>query len=332
MSQPMGAQRLPRLLALVPWLRTHPGVLLTEAADAFGVTPNQLRSDLELLFLCGLPGGSPGDLIDIDLDGDTITLLDPQVLDRPLRLTADEGNALLVAVRALEDVPGLGDRDVLSRLRIKLESVVGGAAVSEPPAVSVSLEAPEGDAMRGMRRGVDERRRLHLTYLGAARDEVTERDVDPMRIILKDGHWYLEAWCHRAEAVRLFRADRVQAVIVLDEPAAPPPSAIPRDLAEGLFRPAPEHLLAELELAPSAHWVADYYPCEYADTATDGTVRVGLRTADPAWIRSLVLRLGGTAKVLAPAELAAEIRDVAGRALAAYDDDESSVDVGAAKD
>lgn len=332
MTQPMGAQRLPRLLALVPWLRTHPGVLLTEAADAFGITPNQLRSDLELLFLCGLPGGSPGDLIDIDLDGDTITLLDPQVLDRPLRLTADEGNALLVAVRALEDVPGLGDRDVLSRLRIKLESVVGGVGADEPPAVSVSLEAPEGDAMRGMRRGVDERRRLHLTYLGAARDEVTERDVDPMRIILKDGHWYLEAWCHRAEAVRLFRADRVQAVTVLDEPAAPPPSAIPRDLAEGLFRPAPEHLLAELELAPSAHWVADYYPCEYAETGSDGTMRVGLRTADPAWIRSLVLRLGGTAIVLAPAELAAEIRNVAGRALAAYDNDESSVDVGAAKD
>jgi proteasome accessory factor C len=326
----MGAQRLPRLLALVPWLRTHPGVLLTEAADAFGVTPRQLRSDLELLFLCGLPGGSPGDLIDIDLDGDTITLIDPQVLDRPLRLTADEGNALLVAVRALEDVPGLADRDVLTRLRVKLEAAIGTSA--EPPAVSVSLESPEGDAMRDMRRGVDERRRLHLSYLGAARDEVTERDVDPMRIVLKDGHWYLEAWCHRAEAVRLFRADRVEHVTVLDEPAAPPPAAVPRDLAEGLYRPAPEHVLADLALAPSAHWVADYYPCEYVERHADGTLRVGIRTADPRWIRSLVLRLGGTARVLAPTALADEIRELASRALAAYDHPETSAVSGAKAD
>lgn len=327
MTEPMGAQRLPRLLALVPWLRTHPGVLLTEAADAFGITPKQLRSDLELLFLCGLPGGSPGDLIDIDLDGDTITLLDPQVLDRPLRLTADEGNALLVAVRALEDVPGLGDRAVLSRLRTKLETVVGGVDAAVPPAVSVSLDAPEGGAMRDMRRGVDERRRLHLSYLGAARDEVTERDVDPMRIVLKDGHWYLEAWCHRAEAVRLFRADRVQSVTVLDEPAAPPPSAVPRDLAEGLFRPAPEHLLAELSLAPSAQWVADYYPCEYVTPAPDGTLHIGLRTPDPGWIRALVLRLGGSARVLAPADLAADVQRLAREALVGYGDVESPTKV-----
>lgn len=320
MTQPIEA-RLPRLLALVPWLRTHPGVLLSEAADAFGVTPKQLRADLELLFLCGLPGGSPGDLIDIDLDGDRITLLDPQVLDRPLRLTVDEGNALLVAVRALEDVPGLSDRDVLRRLRTKLESAVGGRDLDEPPALSVALDAPEGEAMEAMRRGVDERRRLHLSYLGAGREELTERDVDPMRIVLKDGHWYLEAWCHRAEAVRLFRVSRVHAVAVLDEPATPPPSAVPRDLAEGLFRPAPEHLLVELELEPRSHWVGDYYPCEYVEPGPGEVLRVGLRTADTAWIRSLVLRLGGAAHVTAPVELAREIRQLARLALAAYDDE-----------
>jgi proteasome accessory factor C len=316
-------ERLPRLLSLVPWLRTHPGVTFAEAAEAFGVSERQLRADVSLLFLCGLPGGSPGDLIDIDFEGDHITLLDPQVLDRPLRLTADEGNALLVAVRALSDVPGLTDRDALDRVRGKLETAVGGST-EEQPAVSVALEAPAPDAMLALRRGVDEQRRLHLRYLGAARDEVTERDVDPLRLVLTDGHWYLEAYCHRAEALRLFRADRIQEANVLDVPAAPPPSAVPRDLADGLFKPTPDQLLVELELEPGAQWVADYYPCEFTRLEPDGTLRVALRTPDPAWIRSLVLRLAGRARVIVPAQLAGEVQQLASAAIAQYETAEPS--------
>lgn len=313
------AQRLPRLLALVPWLRTHPGVSVAEAAAAFAVSERAVRADLELLFCCGLPGGSPGDLIDIALDGDSITVLDPQTLDRPLRLTVDEAIALLVAVRALADVPGLSERDALERVLAKLDAAVGGV----PPAVEVSLDRPEGGAFTALRQGVDERRRVHLRYLGAARDEVTERDVDPMRLLLRDGHWYFEGWCHLAEAVRLFRADRVEAVEVLDAPSAPPPGAVPRDLADGLFRPAPEHTLVELELSGPARWVADYYPCEYASEhngPNGSTLRVGLRTPDPAWVRSLVLRLGGRGRVVGPPSLAEDVASYAERALEAYAD------------
>ena len=70
---------------------------------------------------------------------------------------------------------------------------------------------------------VRRRRRLHLRYLVPHRDETTERDVDPMRVLHVDGRWYLEGWCHRAEAVRLFRLDRVvQARVLDDHPSAGP--------------------------------------------------------------------------------------------------------------
>lgn len=321
MSIPSGGgtgARLPRLLALVPWLRTHPNVSLGDAAAAFGVTSKQIRSDIQLLFLCGLPGGSPGDLIDIDLEGDRITLLDPQVFDRPLRLTADEGLALLVAVRALGDVPGLTDLDALDRVRGKLELAVGGSAELAEPAVSISLEGADTDAMTNVRRALEQRRRLHLTYLGAARDEVTERDVDPVQLVAKEGRWYLEGWCHRAEAMRLFRADRIQDALILDDPANPPPTAVPRDLEEGLFRPAPDQQLVELRLRDGAHWVADYYPCEYVRPGDGRDLLIGLRTADTDWVVSLVLRLGGRADVVSPAELAGSVARQARAALAAY--------------
>ena len=307
--------RLERLLSLVPWLRTHPGASMAAAAAAFGTTEKAIGADIDLLFCCGLPGGGPGDLIDFAFEGDAVTVLDPQLLDRPLGLAADEALALLVAVRALADVVGLSERDALERLAAKLETAVG----SGPQVTVVPAEADPATLAR-VREGLEGRRQLHLSYLAAAGDEVTERDVDPMRVLMRDGNWYLEAYCHRAEAVRLFRVDRIDAVRVLDSSAAPPPDAAVRDDSAGLFLANADQLLVELDLDPAAAWVAEYYPCEQVREQSDGRLRVGLRTSDPRWVRSLVMRLGGRARVVAPQELADDVRQWTEQALAAYAD------------
>ena len=61
-------ERLPRLLALVPYLQARPGIPVSQAAADFGVTEAQLRKDLTLLWMCGLPGHGPGDLIDLNFE------------------------------------------------------------------------------------------------------------------------------------------------------------------------------------------------------------------------------------------------------------------------
>lgn len=314
------ADRLPRLLALVPYLRTHPGALIDDVAAEFGVTAQQLRDDLNLLWVCGLPGGAPGDLIDIEFEGDTVTVVDPQTLDRPLRLTVDEGQALVVAARTLADVPGLAEREALDRVIAKLETALGGSgpATGLTGGVEVALEV-EADVLATARTALDQKRRLHLRYLVEARDEVTDRDVDPMRLLSRGGQFYLEAWCHRVEAVRLFRLDRVVDLALLDVPAEPPPEAVPRDLADGLFSPAPEDASVTLDLRPAARWVADYYPVESAEELADGGLRIVLRVAELEWVVRLVLRLGGQGRVIAPPELVDAVRRRAEEALAAAD-------------
>jgi proteasome accessory factor C len=304
--------RLPRLLALVPYLRTHPDELIADVAAVFDVTEKQLREDLELLFVTGLPGGSPGDLIDLSFEGDRVSLIDPQTLDRPLRLTGDEATALLVAARALADVPGLQERDALDRAIAKLAE-----AAPAPAAVDVALE-PEDEALATLRAALDGHRRLHLRYMVETRDEVTERDVDPMRLLSREGRWYLEGWCRRAEAVRLFRLDRVVEATLLDLPAEPPPQAAPRDLEDGLFRPGPDDLRIVLELAPQARWVADHYPAEDITELADGWLRMTLRTPDPGWLVRLLLQLGPSARVLEPSSLAERLLATAREALATY--------------
>jgi proteasome accessory factor C len=310
--------QLPRLLALVPYLLQHPGVQTAEAASLFGVTEDQLRRDLNLIWLCGLPGHGPGDLIDLEFEGDTITLFEPAGVTRPLKLTVDEALALLVALRTLSETPGLAERDVVERTLAKIEEAAGAAA-SPAQRVEVALEGEER-VLPVVRDALDRKRRLHLSYYVPGRDETTERDVDPMRLLLVEGRSYLEAWCRRVEGVRLFRLDRVVGIAVLDLPAEPPPTATERDLSQGLFQPSPDDLLVVLALGPGAHWVADYYPCESVEDVGDGTTIIArLRTPEPSWIVRLVLGLGGaSARVVEPAGLAEQVRSAAREALAAY--------------
>lgn len=314
-------EQLPRLLALVPYLLARPGVRVTEAAAVFGVTEDRLRKDLDLLWVCGLPGHGPGDLIDVEFEGDTITLFEPAGVTRPLRLTVDEALALVVALRALAETPGLVERDALDRALAKVERVAGAAAL---PAGRVEV-AVEGDerVLPVVEQALATGRRLHLRYHVPGRDETTERDVDPMRLAWAEGRPYLEAWCRRAEGVRLFRLDRVAAVEVLDLPAEPPPGAASRDLSSGVFQPSPGDALVVLALQPGAHWVADHHPCESVEEAPPGeygerVLLARLRTPDLRWVRRLLLRLGAGAQVVSPPELAEQVRGDARAALAAY--------------
>ena len=118
-------------------------------------------------------------------------------------------------------------------------------------------------------------RALRIRYYTAGRDAVSQRTIDPMRLLIVEGRGYLEAWCRRAEGVRLFRLDRVEDVQVLDEPSAPPPDAEPTDLSEGLFRPSADHRTAVLVLEHDALWVAEYYPVDEVEEI-DGRVNAFL--------------------------------------------------------
>jgi proteasome accessory factor C len=313
---PGATDRLSRLLAMVPYLAGRQGIPLTEAAAEFGITERQLVKDLELLFVCGTPGHMPDDLIEAEWDDGHVYLGNVDAIARPLRLAVDEALALLVGLRALADVPGLHDRGALDRTLAKLEAAAGDAAT---PSSQVSVEvADRVGPLAEVRQALVDGRRLHLTYFVPTRDETTERDVDPMRVLMVDGRWYLEGWCRRAEEVRLFRMDRVEAVTVLEVAAEVPAAASTRDLREGLFRPSPEDTVVTLELDPPAHWVADYYPVESVDRMPDDRLLVRIRAADDRWLRTLALRLGGAARVLDPPGLAADVQRRAREALGAY--------------
>ncbi|GAA2453315.1 WYL domain-containing protein [Actinomadura vinacea] len=309
--------RLARLLALVPYVISRDSVALDEAAAAFGVTQKQLIDDLNLLWCVELRAPDPYCPIDLSYEGGEITVTEAESIARPLRLKVDEASALLVALRMLAGIPDLQDRDALSRVIAKLEGAAGAAAqVSSKVAVEVDAR---GDTLGRLRAAIGAGRRVHLSYYVPARDENTERDVDPMRLLVVEGNTYLEGWCRRAEAVRLFRLDRITGLTPLDVPAQVPAGAEPRDVDAGLFRPSPGDVPVTIELTAQGRWVSDYYPCDSVEELGEGRLRITLRTPDTRWVRGLALRLGDQGRIVSPPELADGVRADAARALALYD-------------
>jgi proteasome accessory factor C len=312
------ADRLPRLLALVPYLMSHPGAQVPDVARLFGLTEKQLIDDLQLVWMCGLPGHTPGDLIDVSWDGGEIVIDNAETIARPLRLGVDEASALLVALRMLAELPEFEDKDAFARVIAKLEQAAGEGAAAVSSQVAVEVEAAP-DALATVNDAIRRRRRLSLRYYVPGRDEITPRDVDPMRVVMADGRAYLEGWCYRAEGMRLFRLDRMLGAEVLEVAASPPEEAEPIDVTEGVFRPSPSDELVELEVTAAGRWVAEYYPCERVTELGEGRLRVALRARDQSWLVRLALRLGDSGRVISPASLAGRVAEEAKAALARYD-------------
>jgi proteasome accessory factor C len=315
--------RLVRLLNMVPYFQANPKITYAEAASDLGVSTEQLRDDLNQLWMCGLPGYGPGDLIDFEFSGDTIEVTFSAGIDHPLRLTSPEATGVLVALRALADVPGMVDPKAARSAIAKIESAAGVVGHGDGmPAAAVDEPAPiESEAAAAVRAAARDGRALSIEYYSASHDMLSSRVVDPIRVVLIADHSYLEAWCRSAEGVRLFRFDRIVDAHVLDEPSAPPPPAVQAGPDTSLFDADPANSSlpsALLLIARSASWMFDYYPLREIRELPDGACEAAMTYASDDWMTRFILGFGSAVRVLAPAPLAQRVRESAAAALNAY--------------
>ena len=322
------ANRLVRLLNMVPYFQANPRVSYDKAAADLGVSRKQLDEDIKQLWVCGLPGYSPGDLIDFELSDGTIKVTFSAGMDRPLRLTSTEATGLLMGLRALADIPGVVDPAAARSAIAKIEAAAGSVAKAEAAAGSVAgvdASAPvEAHAAATVREAVRDARAVSVDYYSASRDALSTRVVDPIRVVLIGDHSYLEAWCRQAEGVRLFRFDRIVGARVLDESAAPPQPAAAATPNTGLFDADPSLPSATLRISPRAAWTLEYFPMrvlpesDFGRDAPDDSCLAEMTYAAEDWMARLILGFGADVTVLAPASLAERVRDAASEALAVY--------------
>jgi predicted DNA-binding transcriptional regulator YafY len=303
-------RRLRRLLAMVGWLARVREAPIEEVARRFGIDQDQVVAELELAACCGLPPYSPDALLEIVVTDRTVQASLPPDLARPRRLTAAEGLALAAAARAILAVPGADADGALSRALVKLDAALGlrGGLV-------VDLDAPP--LLAAVRRAVDERSRVAIEYHSASADQTTSRIVDPLSVVARDGHWYLDADCQKAGGLRRFRVDRIRSVEVV----GPQPDGVAGELSDQrTFVPGPGAVEVRIALGPGARWVVESVPVVSvaADGPGEGWIEATLAVGGTAWLERLLLQLGTEARVLSPPELVGTGPGAARRVLARY--------------
>jgi proteasome accessory factor C len=314
------SERLGRLLVIVPYLVQHPGTTLADAARVFDVEPGELRSDLMLLFMSGLPPYEPGDLIEVDIEEDgQIFISMADHFARPLRLTRNEALALYLRGTELLATPGLPEAPALRGALGKLASALGPETLGDIEGrIETSEAGRPSELLATLREAARDHERLEIEYFAHSSGAWSVRRVDPEEIFSSLGNWYVAAWDTDADGERLFRADRIRRAARVGERFEP------RGLAgagRALYTPTAQDVPVRLALGPGARWIAEYYATADEVDGHDGSLEVTLPAARLGWVAGLLLRVGPEARVIEPPELADRVRELAARTGALYGGD-----------
>ncbi len=298
---------------MIGWLAQVGEAPTATAARRFGMDEAELVAELELAACCGTPPYTPDTLMEIEVSEHSVRAFLPPEYARPRRLTPSEGFAVAASARLLLAVPG-SDDDALRRALAKLDAALGSREV-----VGLDVDAPAH--LAAVRAAAESARAVSIDYLSGSRDELTARVVEPVQVITIDGHWYLDAYCHRAGDMRRFRVDRIGAVRDVDGAEADGlDDAVVRDRPlEEMFVPGPGALEVQLRLGPGAAWVPESVPVRAVARDAAGTViGVVLDVSGMAWFERLLLQLGPDARVVSPPALTGLAADASRRVLARY--------------
>lgn len=316
-----GQDKLTFLLALVPYLVERERVSVTEAAEHFGVTPQQMREAVALIAVSGVPGESrqylPEDLFDIAWDAfeerDEIEITHLVALDESPRFSAREAAALIAGLQYVQALPENADRPAIASLMSKLARGSSGT----PSRLAIGGSRP--DATLGVvREAIEAGRRLEFDYR-SSRGETAHRVVDPLRIDSLDRDWYVRGWDHAREAARTYRIDRMSAVRVGDEPATEASHAV--RVPDHLFEPSPEDLEVEVEIPATALALLGGYVDARSRVVEHGDrLRLILRLAHHRALGPLAARLAGVLTVRGPEEARRAVVDWAQSGLRRYDE------------
>ena len=157
-----------------------------------------------------------------------------------------------------------------------------------------------------------QRRRLVIEYHGRSRDQRSEREVSPQRLIHYRDNWYLDAWCHLRRALRSFSVDAIARVQALDKAAIEVPDGELDDVlgsGYGIFAGREVQWATLRFSAERARWVAAemWHPKQRGRFEADGCYVLELPYADPRELVMDILRHVPEVEVVGPEGLRDEV-------------------------
>lgn len=294
-------KRLNRILLLLPYAIRNPGTTVQELSKRFDIEQDDLINDLNLVFLCGLPGYGPGDLIDVEVQNDRIFIRMADYFSAPLRLTPAEGLALYAGAQAIAALPSMEQADSLKRAVEKLGRALGTAREgNDEAAIKVNLEGGPVEHMQLLQQALVEGRQVEIEYVSSSGPDPTTRTVEPWGLIAAKGRWYLVGMDLLRNDERMFRVDRMKSSRILEQRATPPDDFDP-ERYRGAFIGGDELPVVTLEISPeAARWFDDYYPVSSSRELRDGWREIRLASSRERWAATVVLKLGPQVRNVRP--------------------------------
>jgi len=296
-----GLARTARLLDLVPYLTTHQGVAISELAKTFKTSVKEITDDLNTLWMCGLPGYTPLELIDLEFESGFVTIRNAETLSAPRALDRAEVLSIYMGLDLLEAELAESENDLQAEIS-KLQDQLRSQLISAP---QVQIEANLASDSRALiLRAIRRRGWVEITYHSAANDEVSVREVAPYELSQSGAHEYLQGYCANAKAIRNFRADRILKITEIADQSWP----------DQVSTNSQESISCEVKVVTDSrqvHEVLPQIPFE-AEMAT-------IFGYSPAWISRSVISLAGQVEAISPTEIRTEILARAKSALFNYE-------------
>lgn len=314
MSTNSGSRRLERLLRLIPLLQRNSGVSISDVSSLFSLTETELISDLNLIWVCGLPGYSHLELIDVSYDDGNITIQNAETISRPLRLTFEEGVSLLLAIDNVMSIVPASDAGILHQLHKKLLSLINMEEQETlDPDNQTAKELIVPTILKALH---NEDFALDSIYYSATLDTVLHDVIIPREFFSRSTFTYLKAYSISEKSYRVFRLDRFESVGLVQRSEV---DSI--DISRDADSSAPlQGLEVELEISSEAYWLIqrwglDDFTFDQRNAAFTG--KLALYSKD--WLVRAALSSGGALIVRHPQEVRIAVLAAAKRALANYE-------------
>ena len=299
-KQESGLARTARLLDLVPYLTTHQGIAISELAKTFNTTVKEITDDLNTLWMCGLPGYTPLELIDLEFESGFVSIRNAETLAAPRALDRAEALSIYMGLDLLSAELSSANSSVVSEIS-NLQEQLRSQLISAP---QVQIEASLASELRALiLRAIRRRGWLEITYHSAANDQVTQRQVAPYELSQSGSHEYLQGYCDNAKAIRNFRADRIVAVSEIADQLWPSNQVAAND----------EAIEYEVKVHAASRQVLEVLPQITANSST-----ATIQGFSAQWISRAILSLAGQVEAVQPSEIRVAVHARAMAALGNY--------------
>ncbi len=291
-----------RLLDLVPFLLSHQGISLTDLAKHFKVESDVMLDDLNTLWMCGLPGYTPLELIDLAFDSGFVTIRNAAPLAYVRTMSSSEIVALALGLDLLRENSEKLGVEQSNRIEIL------GKKLRDQSGAQISIIPNSNTAHRSViSKAITERVPVEMTYYSTNSDRESKRLVTAYDFFRENDIEYFQGYCHSSRGMRTFRVDRIVAVSLSESIEMIPDSQVRKN----------ESIRVDATLRTLDRASAEAFGLVLTDLQAGGSVT--LQAFSPEWLIRSIMAGAGSLVAQSPQEIVLQIRQSIDSTMALYE-------------